>query len=443
MSITAVTVGKTSYENTQPIAGQVTAGEWNDLHKWQDWIELLENEEFQIMTSRWGISPTQRYSVIVLNETDSPLSNIKVKLLDNSGEVIWQALTDNTGKAELWSSVFQNEEIGKIIVQHGSEIKEVQNPRPIVDGTNIIKLTLNCQEISDVDIVFTVDATSSMSDEINYLKSELLDVLERVKSDAGDIDLRTGSVFYRDMKDDYITRVSQLSNDIKETIGFIKNQFAAGGNDYPEAVDLALEKSIALDWRPNGLKLNFLILDAPPHEDEESMTRIKNQIEIAASKGIRLIPITASGINRETEFLMKFMSILTNGTYVFITDDSGIGLQHLEPIVEDYEVEKLNDLMIRLISQFVSVQTCEKPIENIKSQGVKVYPNPCINFVNIDTKEIATKITITSNSGMEVLKIVPTTEHSRVELNELVSGVYTVTAYLSKGPTSKRILVLK
>jgi hypothetical protein len=42
----------------------------------------------------------------------------------------------------------------------------------------------------------------------------------------------------------------------------------------------------------------------------------------------------------------------TNGTYVFITDDSGIGNSHLEPSVGEFQVEFLNDLMVRLINKY-------------------------------------------------------------------------------------------
>lgn len=72
----------------------------------------------------------------------------------------------------------------------------------------------------------------------------------------------------------------------------------------------------------------------------------------AAEKGIKIISVTASGIDKETEFLMRFISISTNGTYVFITDHSGIGESHLEPTVGQYQVEYLNDLMVRLINKY-------------------------------------------------------------------------------------------
>ena len=47
-------------------------------------------------------------------------------------------------------------------------------------------------------------------------------------------------------------------------------------------------------------------------------------------------------------------SICTNGTYVFLTDDSGVGDSHLEPIVGDYEVELLHDIIVRIISENIA-----------------------------------------------------------------------------------------
>ena len=97
-----------------------------------------------------------------------------------------------------------------------------------------------------------------------------------------------------------------------------------------------------------------MLLDAPPHEEAQIIDDLHTSIKKAAQKGIKIIPIVASGINKETEFLMRNFSIATNGTYVFITNDSGVGNDHLEPTVGDYNVEILQELMIRLITKYTS-----------------------------------------------------------------------------------------
>ena len=49
----------------------------------------------------------------------------------------------------------------------------------------------------------------------------------------------------------------------------------------------------------------------------------------------------------------KFFDPATGGTYVFLTDDSGIGNSHIKATVGDHKVEKLADLMVRLIKKYV------------------------------------------------------------------------------------------
>jgi len=213
-------------------------------------------------------------------------------------------------------------------------------------------------EITDsnerVELSFIVDATGSMSDELEFLKSDLADVIQRVENDNPALKIYTSSVFYRDEGDDYLTRKSEFSDNVNTTVDFIGNQSAGGGGDFPEAVHSAMKVGIEeLEWASEAkTRIAFLLLDAPPHHESLVISDLQNSIIAAAQKGIKVIPITASGIDKETEFLMRFFSITTNGTYVFITDHSGIGNDHLEPTVGEYEVEFLNDLMVRLIKEY-------------------------------------------------------------------------------------------
>lgn len=167
----------------------------------------------------------------------------------------------------------------------------------------------------------------------------------------------TGSVFYRDEGDDYVTRVSAFTSNITTTLNFIKQQQASGGGDFPEAVHTALDKAVNnLQWSSTArTRILFLLLDAPPHYENNVITDLQKHIKDAAAKGIKVIPITASGIDKETEFLMRFLAVTTNGTYVFITNDSGVGNEHLEPTVGKYDVELLNNLMVRLINKYIQL----------------------------------------------------------------------------------------
>ena len=75
-------------------------------------------------------------------------------------------------------------------------------------------------------------------------------------------------------------------------------------------------------------------------------------VKAAAEKGVRVIPVVASNAARETELFGRALAILTDGSYVFLTDDSGVGGSHLEPIVGDYQVELLQDLIVKIIQRY-------------------------------------------------------------------------------------------
>jgi hypothetical protein len=65
-----------------------------------------------------------------------------------------------------------------------------------------------------------------------------------------------------------------------------------------------------------------------------------------------MIPVASSGIDKYTEYLLRNEAMMTGGTYVFLTNDSGIGGDHLEATVGETVVEYLNRLLVRLINEY-------------------------------------------------------------------------------------------
>ena len=232
----------------------------------------------------------------------------------------------------------------------GFQFVRISTENPISETTlNRIALKNNTEKTSnEVQIAFMVDATGSMGDELEFLKMDLKNVISKVEEGNKNLKISTATVFYRDEGDEYVVKHSDFTKDINKTIQFINSQKADGGGDFPEAVHSALNQLNKLQWDGEArTRIAFLVLDAPPHHEDKVIKSVQASVKTAAEKGIKLIPIVASGIDKPTEFLMRFMAIYTNGTYVFITDDSGIGNSHLEPSVGEYQVEKLSNLMIR------------------------------------------------------------------------------------------------
>jgi hypothetical protein len=332
--------------------GILTAGEWNDLNNWNFWNNLLGNQEYAEGVDKWNLKEIKRYSFVVADKNESLVTNTEICLLSNGIE-LWKTKTDNKGKATLWSDLELNELTARVKFEDTEET--VIDVKEYAQGINKVYLNKTIINKKIIDLYFAVDATGSMGDEINYLKTELNNVIERIKQNNPLLEMRFGSVFYRDEGDEYMTRPFDFTTNEASLTSFISNQSANGGGDFPEAVHSALDIAITQNsWNENAsTRILFLLLDAPPHYTQEVISSLEVNIIKAAQKGIKIIPITASGIDKATEYLMRSFAILTNGTYVFITDDSGVGNDHLEPTIGEFELEKLNDLMVRLIDGYV------------------------------------------------------------------------------------------
>jgi hypothetical protein len=422
-------------------AGQLTAGEWNDLSNWEAWNDLVQNKDYKEMEEYWQIDASERVSVFVTNEYELPIPDCLVTMKSN-GKIIWTAKTDNSGKAELWME--KEVDDVEVLVESKNNRQTISNVKRSKAGVNNVQFKEECSAPRMAEIMFVVDATGSMGDEIEFLKSELSDVIDQVESVRSEVNFRWGSVFYRDNTDEYLTRQSSLNSKTKKVLDFINMQSAGGGGDYPEAVNEGLEEALMQEWSNDAIaRIVFLVLDAPPHHDQEVMKDLESQIAFASAMGIKIIPITASGINRQTEYLMKFMSIMTNGTYVFLTDHSGIGNAHLDPVVTDFEVEKLNDLLIRIIGNYTDPGTCVQQEDNDPVfASIQVYPNPTVDLVQLTVPEGVEKITLTTSSGMLIKTEKGLLSESEItlDLSTYVDGMYVVNFYSKEKVYSVKLI---
>ena len=435
-------------------AGKLTAGEVNDFSKWDLWGDLTEDELSQYV-GYWNLLLKERYLVQVTSVEGLPLADRSVDLVNEKGEVIYSARTDNTGKAELWASLDQQakEEHLRIQMPHNYEMKVIKRVVPAEKGVNRFVVDAPCNPSNTVDIAFVVDATGSMGDEMRYLTAELNDIIYKANEFSSKLDLRFGSVFYRDHSDAYLTRKQDFTSVLSESVNFISEQHAGGGGDYEEAVEVALDSAITtMSWSPYArTRILFLVLDAPPHQTPEINDKLKTLIRQAAARGIRIVPLASSGVNKATEYLLRSLALGTNGTYVFLTDHSGIGGSHITPSTDEYKVETLNDLLVRLIKIYTYMPACNQevppldlpysdssvsyaPKDTVKGDSTpleitwKFYPNPTRNKVTIEASTAISELFITDLSGKllihlkDIQKDIPVV----VDMSNYSTGIYLI-----------------
>jgi len=464
-------------------AGKLTAGEINDFSKWDLWNDLTEGE-LNSYQSAWKIAPKNRFSVQVVNENRQPIANAQVSLLNSSSIVIYKAVTDNTGKAELWSTLGFEDDFDashSLTVNYQREEKTIRRAKSFQKGINNVTFKVDCDLNYDVDISFVVDATGSMSDELNFLKAELNEVMFKSKQIDQRLNFRFANVFYRDHGEEYLTKKQAFSRVLSESITFISDQYPAGGGDFPEAVDVALDEAInQLDWNPEArARILFLILDAPPRNNEEVQNKLKKLMKEAAEKGIRIIPLVASGISKDAEYLLRSIALATNGTYAFLTDHSGIGNGHLAPSTDEYEVELLSELLIRLITNYTYQPDCEEEIPTfdldlpdslvvydtpilVDSTEVKdtidpqfpdreiqvswkYWPNPTNGIVNIEVDRDVPELLITDMNGKLLIRLENLVKGRAVQtdLSQFSTGIYMIRYSIGKQWVSGKVILVK
>jgi hypothetical protein len=115
----------------------------------------------------------------------------------------------------------------------------------------------------NLDLVFCIDTTASMKNDIEAVKKELLPVLNAQKGRFHSF--RVGMILYKDYFDEYVTKLIPFTSDMKIFQRNLNSIRVAGGRDIPEAIHEALyDAATKFPWQA-GERLIILMGDAPPH----------------------------------------------------------------------------------------------------------------------------------------------------------------------------------
>lgn len=330
--------------NGQIRAGTLTAGEIKDAKDFENWRSLWNDVEWDNLRKARGL-----YADNVISVSTLPMQY--VRLFDGE-TLVFTAVSDIFGAATL---VFPDSLKGKeLTVQSIDATRTVTcTPGTTVSFTETMKFAPARPDM--LDLMLMIDTTGSMGDELEYLKVEIKDVIERVKKEQK-ISVRLSVNFYRDEGDEYVVKYYDFRDDIDDCVKILGEQSANGGGDWPEAVHTALGNVLQHSWRENAVKLCFFVLDAPPHDESEIQginAGMLKDLNAIAGNGIRIIPVVSSGADLSVEALMRSWAVMTGGTYLFLTNHSGIGGDHQTPTDTEYEIEPLNDCMVRVVKDYM------------------------------------------------------------------------------------------
>jgi Mg-chelatase subunit ChlD len=221
-----------------------------------------------------------------------------------------------------------------------------------------------------LDVAFVVDTTGSMGDEIAYLQREFLDLSQAIEAAYPKAAQRWALVVYRDKGDVYLTETLDFTDDPQAFRTKLATYSAGGGGDTPEAPDAAFGALNQLAWRSDATsaRLAFWVADAPHHESNAA--RFADAVRATRALGVHVYPVASSGVDELTELSMRSIAQLTQGRYLFLTDDSGVGNAHKQPTIPCYHVTRLDQAILRMVDLELSgVYTPAAKADILRSVG--------------------------------------------------------------------------
>jgi Mg-chelatase subunit ChlD len=357
--------------NAQPV-GPLKAGEVDDNAQWDDY--LLYRRQYQGLPVH-DREVSERYIIEVKDGQGQPVLGATVRFWAGqeelytaqtyaNGQVLFHPLALNLSSEQI--------ERFRVQVEKDNLSEELSLTRFKAQAATSFSerwtVTLDTRAQTDstnLDVLFLIDATGSMADEIAKIQETIFDVSARIDALPGQANVRYGMVTYRDRGDEYVTRAYEFTPNVADFSANLNTVVADGGGDTPESLNEALHQALhGVEWRGGDtIQLIFLIADAAPHLDYAQDYDYAVEMDQAAQRGIKIFPIASSGLDDQGEYIYRQLAQYTQGRFIFLTyagpTNGGAPGEITTHHVEDYSVASLDDLLVKLVQAELAYQNPE------------------------------------------------------------------------------------
>jgi hypothetical protein len=339
-------------QSPQTQAGALTAASVGDVDRRDNYLGYLSRHAIERET--FALDMTRRMRVRVLDAQQRPVNDARITVTGQGVRVAGRTHADGTW--DFFPGVSAPQAAGRVVlhVQAGDAGTEMLAELPAQGDAQDVVVALPTAVATPprvLDLGFLIDVTGSMGDELRYVNREVADIVRRIEAATPGIVVRVGATFYRDRGDRDPLQQIPFTTRVAGFVSEMHGIEASGGGDYPEDLDSGLEAAMnRLAWSEgNAVRVLVLIADAPPQHYRDAQYRHPHALVDAARRGIRFLPVAASGADRNVEYLFRAMGAFTSTPYVYLTDDSGIGEAHMEADTDRVAIERFNDLLVRLV----------------------------------------------------------------------------------------------
>jgi len=348
---------------SEPSESGLKAGYSDDNKQFNYFINFLEKYKNQV-ESYYPINVKERIIIKVIDDNKKPINNAIVSIYNTENKKIEEGKTLSDGSYMLFPSEYDNKyKEFKVRIDYQNQKKEITISR---EGKRINEVVIiDKRETSSeipLDIVFVLDTTGSMGEEIERLKTTIEIINLNITSFKPKPRVRFGMVLYKDRGDEYVTRIIPLTESLDEFKKELDMVTAEGGGDTPEDLQEALKDLInSMKWNNKGIKLGFIITDAPPHLDykDQKYTYV-NAVKDAKKMGIKIFSVGTGGLDITGEYILRQISQYTLGKYIFLTygerkeSEGGVQGAVSHHTGENFTTDKLESIIIGLVKEELS-----------------------------------------------------------------------------------------
>jgi hypothetical protein len=308
------------------------------------------------------IDVIEHYIITIVNEQQQPVLDATVRIFDGDRPV-FEGRTYAGGRTIFFPGAIStppNSNTLRIEVQKGQanasgQLIRGQDERQtiVIAGAEALPATTR------LDVLFLLDATGSMGDEIGSIQQTIDSIAARIAQFEPRPSLRFGLVSYRDQGDAYVTNLdSNFTADVNAFRQALLQVSADGGGDTPEDINSGLQVAIQqMDWSEDAVRLVFLVADAPAHLDYGQEFDYTSATREAVRKGIKIYPIGASNTDDLAEYQFRQMAQQTLASFIFLTYQPGQSggapgestTMNVDP--EQFTVDRLDDLVVRVVQR--------------------------------------------------------------------------------------------
>jgi len=204
-----------------------------------------------------------------------------------------------------------------------------------------------------LDIVFLLDGTGSMKDELDTLKIGLDDLADELAFLPDDLTLRYGFVVYRDQPNSDSIQLFGLTDNWSLFAENLMAVTAVGGGDYPENLNGGFYQAVtSINWNPEADRLLILIGDAPPHLGVVEPVLYDETMVMAAEQNITIYTVGSDGLNETGLQIYQQISEMGNGRFIFVSqnpENTQANASDVQPITNLANV--LFDIVLEVLNE--------------------------------------------------------------------------------------------